>query len=150
MRWVWRHPAAFNIVPGGNSSSLIFYPIWLKFGAHFKYIRFERAKAIFTKNWKFCPSAPWQKPCHGNSLGYCRLKTISNDALYNYTKRISSTFYQIEKTAFYMDIDVSQISLHSMLTSSLCIMAVIPITTSWGRKARCSTKHNMKTKSLIF
>ena len=28
----------------------------------------------------------WQKCCHGNTLGYCKLKTISNDALYNYTK----------------------------------------------------------------
>ena len=27
-----------------------------------------------------------QKRCHGNALGYCRQKTISNDAIYNYTK----------------------------------------------------------------
>ena len=36
-------------------------------------IRYEyflsEKKAIFTKNWKFCPRAPWQKRCHGNTLG---------------------------------------------------------------------------------
>ena len=28
----------------------------------------------------------WQKCCHRNNLGYCKLQTISNDALYDYTK----------------------------------------------------------------
>ena len=34
--------------------------------------------------------------CHGNALGSCRLKPISNDALYNYTKsqKVSSVNYE--------------------------------------------------------
>ena len=31
----------------------------------------RRKMRFFTKNWNFCPSASWQKCCHGNTLGYC-------------------------------------------------------------------------------
>ena len=31
----------------------------------------RRKMRFFTKNCKFCPSAPLQKCCHGNTLGYC-------------------------------------------------------------------------------
>ena len=31
----------------------------------------KRKRLYFTKNWNFCPSTPWQKCCHGNTLGYC-------------------------------------------------------------------------------
>ena len=56
----------------------------------------RRKWLFFTKNWNFCPSAPWQKCCHGNTLGYCQLKTILNDALYNYTKsqKVSSVYWK--------------------------------------------------------
>ena len=54
----------------------------------------RRKMPFFKKNWHFCPSIPWQKCYHGNTLGYCLLKIISNDALYNYTEsqKVSSVY----------------------------------------------------------
>ena len=37
---------------------------------------------FFPKNCNFCLSAPSQNCCHGNTQGYCQLKTISNNTLY--------------------------------------------------------------------
>ena len=50
---------------------------------------------FLSKVRKFSQSA--QKDCHGNTIGYCRLATILNDALYNYTKsqRASLAYYKL-------------------------------------------------------
>ena len=53
-----------------------------------------RKRQFSTKSWKFRLSTSWQKCCHGNTLGYCQINTVSNDALYNYTKsqKVSSAY----------------------------------------------------------
>ena len=109
---MWRHQTVFGIIPGQNSSSLIFCLIWLKHGTGVNFealssnlnqkVRYEcvlsEKKTIFlTKNWKPRPNAPWQKCCHGNTLVYCRLKTFSNDGLFNYTtsQKVSSAYCKL-------------------------------------------------------
>ena len=51
---------------------------------------------LLSENWKVWPSLLLQKYCHGNAIGYCRLKTISVDALYNYTEsqKVSLAYYK--------------------------------------------------------
>ena len=62
-------------------------------------IRYEydlsQKNAIFTEILKNWSSAPLQKCCHSNAFGYSGLKTVSNDALYNFTKsqKVSSANY---------------------------------------------------------
>ena len=53
-----------------------------------------KKKAIFYEKFEIFYQALIDKCCHGNTLGYCQLKTVSNDALHNYTKsqKVSSTY----------------------------------------------------------
>ena len=40
--------------------------------------------AIFNEKLEILPKCFLH--CHGNTPGYCQLNTVSNDAVYNYTK----------------------------------------------------------------